>query len=234
MGNSVPTALKDYLSNDQNDVDILSKRPTFDQINRLPKVVLHDHLDGGLRPSRISELAQQVNYELPTTDPEKLAIWFEESCSSGSLERYLKTFKHTVALMQTRENIIRVARESVLDLARDNVVYAEIRNGPELHLLGGLTLDEVIEATLEGYRLGTEDAKKEGYKIKAYAILCALRQFQNHQIIAEKCIKYRDQGVIGFDIAGPEHGYPPADHLATFNYLREENFHFTIHAGEAF
>ncbi len=234
MGNNPPAALKDYLSNDKNYVRVLSKKPTLDQIKRLPKVVLHDHLDGGLRPTTIIELAQQINYPLPTTDPEKLAIWFEEACSSGSLERYLQTFDHTVALMQTKENIIRVARECVVDLARDNVVYAEIRNAPELHTQGGLELNEIIEATLEGYRLGTEDALKEGYKIRVHAILCALRQFAYHQTIAEKCIKYRDQGVVGFDIAGPEHGFPPAAHLSTFNYLREENFHFTIHAGEAF
>lgn len=208
--------------------------PTPEQIKRLPKVLLHDHLDGGLRPETIIEIAARINYALPTTDPVKLADWFEESCNSGSLERYLETFEHTVAVMQTREDIIRVARECALDLARDGVVYAEVRGAPELFTRNGLTLDEVIESTLEGYRLGEKDAAAEGFHIRVESLLCALRQNKVAQEVAEKVVQYRDKGVVGFDIAGPEDGFPPTNQLDTFNYLRQEDAHFTIHAGEAY
>lgn len=212
----------------------LTRIPTPEQIKRLPKVLLHDHLDGGLRPETIIEIAARINYALPTTDPVKLADWFEESCNSGSLERYLETFEHTVAVMQTREDIIRVARECALDLARDGVVYAEVRGAPELFTRNGLTLDEVIEATLEGYRLGEKDAAAEGFHIRVESLLCALRQNNVAQEVAEKVVQYRDKGVVGFDIAGPEDGFPPTNQLDTFNYLRQEDAHFTIHAGEAY
>jgi len=213
----------------------LTKRPTTEQIKRLPKALLHDHLDGGLRPDTIIELANEIGYQsLPTQDPVKLADWFEESCNSGSLVRYLETFEHTIAVMQTRQAIIRVARECALDLARDGVVYAEVRGAPELFTQKGLTLDEVIEATSEGYRLGVKDAAAEGFKIRVESLLCALRQNDQAQIVAEKVVKYRDLGVVGFDIAGPEDGFPPTNQLETFNYLRQEDAHFTIHAGEAY
>ncbi len=213
----------------------LTKRPTTEQIKRLPKALLHDHLDGGLRPETIIELANEIGYQsLPTQDPVKLADWFEESCNSGSLVRYLENFEHTIAVMQTKEAIIRVARECALDLARDGVVYAEVRGAPELFTQKGLTLDEVIEATSEGYRLGVKDAAAEGFKIRVESLLCALRQNDQAQIVAEKVVKYRDLGVVGFDIAGPEDGFPPTNQLETFNYLRQEDAHFTIHAGEAY
>ncbi len=196
---------------------------------------MHDHLDGGLRPETIIELANEIGYQsLPTQDPVKLADWFEESCNSGSLVRYLETFEHTIAVMQTKEAIIRVARECALDLARDGVVYAEVRGAPELFTQKSLTLDEVIEATSEGYRLGVKDAAAEGFKIRVESLLCALRQNDQAQIVAEKVVKYRDLGVVGFDIAGPEDGFPPTNQLDTFNYLRQEDAHFTIHAGEAY
>ena len=213
----------------------LTKRPTTEQIKRLPKALLHDHLDGGLRPETIIELANEIGYQsLPTQDPVKLADWFEESCNSGSLVRYLETFEHAIAVMQTKEAIIRVARECALDLARDGVVYAEVRGAPELFTQKSLTLDEVIEATSEGYRLGVKDAAAEGFKIRVESLLCALRQNDQAQIVAEKVVKYRDLGVVGFDIAGPEDGFPPTNQLDTFNYLRQEDAHFTIHAGEAY
>jgi len=212
----------------------LTKKPTHEQIKRLPKVVIHDHLDGGLRPQTIIEIAERIGYSLPSTDPEKLADWFEESCNSGSLERYLETFEHTVAVMQTREDIIRVSRECALDLARDGVVYAEVRGAPELFTRNGLNLDQVIEATIEGYRLGEKDALQEGLTIRVESLLCALRQNPFAQEVAEKVVEYRDKGVVGFDIAGPEDGFPPTNQLDTFNYLRQEDAHFTIHAGEAY
>ena len=212
----------------------LTKKPTPDQIKRLPKAVIHDHLDGALRPETIVELAAEIGYQLPTNDPIKLADWFEESCNSGSLVKYLETFAITVAVMKTRESLIRVARESTIDLARDGVVYAEVRGAPELFTEKGLSLDEVIEATIEGYRLGEKDAKAEGFHIRVESILCSLRHLPHAQEVAEKVVKYRDAGVVGFDIAGPEDGFPPTNQLDTFNYLRQEDAHFTIHAGEAY
>ena len=145
--------------------------PTKDQIKRVPKVLLHDHLDGGLRPQTIIDIAKEIGYtELPTQNAAELATWFRESCDSGSLVRYLETFSHTIAVMQTREGITRIARECALDLARDGVVYAEVRGAPELFTEQGLTLSDVIDATLAGYRLGEADAKAEGFSIQVFAL----------------------------------------------------------------
>ena len=213
----------------------LDKTPTSDQIKRVPKALLHDHLDGGLRPETIIEIAQQIGYKkLPTDDPKKLADWFEESCNSHSLVRYLETFSHTIAVMQSKEAIIRVARECAIDLARDGVVYAEVRGAPELFTEQGLTLDQVVEATLEGYKQGMAEAASEGNKIRVESLLCGMRQNNRSQEPAAAVVKYRNKGVVGFDIAGPEDGFPPSNQLETFEYLRKENAHFTIHAGEAY
>ena len=213
----------------------LEHTPTLEEIKSLPKALLHDHLDGGLRPQTIIDIANEIGYEkLPTKDPEKLADWFQESCNSGSLVRYLETFDHTIAVMQRREDLIRVARECVLDLARDGVVYAEVRGAPELFTTQGLSIDKVVEATLEGYRQGMAEAANEGKKIRVESILCALRQNHRDRETARAVVKYRDKGVVGFDIAGPEDGFPPTNQLQTFEYLRRENAHFTIHAGEAY
>ena len=213
----------------------LEHTPTLEEIKSLPKALLHDHLDGGLRPQTIIDIANEIGYDkLPTKDPEKLADWFQESCNSGSLVRYLETFDHTIAVMQRREDLIRVARECVLDLARDGVVYAEVRGAPELFTSQGLSIDKVVEATLEGYRQGMAEAANEGNKIRVESILCALRQNHRDRETARAVVKYRDKGVVGFDIAGPEDGFPPTNQLQTFEYLRRENAHFTIHAGEAY
>ncbi len=212
----------------------LLKRPTEDQVKRLPKALLHDHLDGGLRPQTIIDIAQEIGHILPTYDAAELAEWFRASCDSGSLVRYLETFAHTVAVMQRREDIVRVARECAVDLARDGVVYAEVRMAPELLTEKGLLLTQVIEAILEGFRAGEAEAKSEGRDIRLTSLLCGMRQNNRSQEVAELAVKYRDQGVVGFDIAGPEDGFPPSDQLSTFEYLRRENAHFTIHAGEAY
>lgn len=213
----------------------MSQIPTVDKIKRVPKVLLHDHLDGGLRPQTIIDIANEIGYrQLPTQDAVELGNWFRESCDSGSLVRYLETFSHTIAVMQTRKGIIRVARECALDLARDGVVYAEVRGAPELFTEGELTLSDVVEATLEGYRLGEADARLEGFNIRVQALLCGMRQNNRSQEVAELVVQYRDKGVVGFDIAGPEDGFPPRDQKESFDYLRHENAHFTIHAGEAY
>ena len=213
----------------------LDKTPTSDQIKRVPKALLHDHLDGGLRPETIIEIAQQIGYKkLPTNDPKQLGDWFEESCNSHSLVRYLETFSHTIAVMQSKEAIIRVSRECAIDLARDGVVYAEVRGAPELFTEQGLTLDQVVEATLEGFKQGMAEAAHEGNKIRVESLLCGMRQNNRSQEAAAAVVKYRNKGVVGFDIAGPEDGFPPTNQLETFEYLRKENAHFTIHAGEAY
>ncbi|MCD0481850.1 adenosine deaminase [Streptacidiphilus sp. ASG 303] len=209
--------------------------PTADQIRRAPKVLLHDHLDGGLRPRTIVELAAACGYEgLPTTDPDKLGLWFREAADSGSLERYLETFAHTCAVMQTREALVRVAADCAEDLAADGVVYAEVRYAPEQHLEAGLTLEEVVEAVNEGFRLGERRARENGHRIRVGALLTAMRHAARSLEIAELANAYRDRGVAGFDIAGAEAGHPPTRHLDAFEYLKRESNHFTIHAGEAF
>jgi adenosine deaminase len=207
--------------------------PIAEQIRRAPKVLLHDHLDGGLRPQTILDLAPE-GYELPASDAESLRRWFEESASSGSLERYLETFDHTVAVMQTADNLRRVARECVEDLSEDGVVYAEVRYAPEQHVSGGLSLEQVVEAVRDGFAEGEDEAHREGRPIVVRQLLTAMRHQARSQEIAELVVRYRDQGVVGFDIAGAEAGYPPTRHLAAFEYLQRENAHFTIHAGEAF
>ncbi|MGW1197323.1 adenosine deaminase [Streptomyces sp. NPDC002536] len=209
--------------------------PTPEQIRRAPKVLLHDHLDGGLRPGTVVDLARATGYDkLPETDPDKLGIWFREAADSGSLERYLETFAHTCAVMQTREALVRVAAECAEDLAADGVVYAEVRYAPEQHLEAGLTLEEVVEAVNDGFREGERRARANGHRIRVGALLTAMRHAARALEIAELANRYRDSGVVGFDIAGAEAGFPPTRHLDAFEYLKRENNHFTIHAGEAF
>jgi adenosine deaminase len=207
-------------------------RPAVDlaTIRRAPKVLLHDHLDGGLRPRSVIELAAEAGYrELPTTDPDELARWFTLGADRKSLELYLEGFRHTLAVMQSRDAIERVAAECVEDLAADGVVYAEIRMAPELLTDGALTLDEATEAMLTGLRRGAE-----GRPITVGLLITAMRQAAKSVEIAELAVRHRDEGVVGFDIAGPEAGYPPTRHLDAFHLIARENFHFTIHAGEGF
>ncbi|MGC4893297.1 adenosine deaminase [Micromonospora sp. DT31] len=207
---------------------------SYEDIIKVPKALLHDHLDGGLRPATIVELAAEVGHELPTTDPEALGRWFTEAANSGSLERYLETFAHTVAVMQTASALRRVARECALDLAADGVVYAEVRFAPEQHLEQNLTLDAVVDAVVTGFREGSALAAEAGTPIRVGTLLTAMRHAARSQEIAELAVRHRDTGVVGFDIAGAEAGFPPTRHLDAFEYLQRENFHFTIHAGEAF
>jgi adenosine deaminase len=204
-------------------------------IRRAPKVLLHDHLDGGLRPRTVVELAAESGYDaLPTTDVDALEEWFVSAASSGSLERYLETFAHTVGVMQTPAALSRVAREWAEDLAADGVVYAEARYAPEQHLERGMRLDEVVEAVQDGLRTGERRAREAGHQIRTGTLVTAMRHAARSMEIAELAVRYRDDGVVGFDIAGAEDGFPPTRHLDAFEYLRRENAHFTIHAGEAF
>jgi adenosine deaminase len=199
-----------------------------------PKAVLHDHLDGGLRPRTIVDLAAEIGHPLPTDDAQALSDWFVRQSSSGSLERYLTTFVHTVAVLQTPDALARVARECAVDLAADGVVYAEVRYAPEQHLERGLTLDEVVAAVQEGFEEGCAEAAAAGTPIRVGTLVTAMRHAARSREIAELAVRHRDHGVVGFDIAGAEAGYPPSRHLDAFDYLHRENFHVTIHAGEAF
>ncbi|NLV56347.1 MAG: adenosine deaminase, partial [Acidimicrobiales bacterium] len=208
----------------------MDERPTLEQIRRAPKVLLHDHLDGGLRPQTVIDLASEYGYEgLPTTDVDDLARWFTEGANRRDLVLYLETFDHTFGVMQEHDAIARVAAECAQDLADDGVVYAEVRMAPELCLERGLTLDEAIVAMLEGFRAGSADGR-----IEIGLLVTAMRHAANSKEVAEAALRHRDEGVVGFDIAGSEAGHPPTRHLDAFRTIAEDNFHITIHAGEAF
>jgi adenosine deaminase len=213
----------------------LTTSPGPEALLAAPKVLLHDHLDGGLRPATVVDLARAGGYEaLPTTDVAALGRWFVDAASSGSLEDYLETFAHTVGVMQSQAALARVAAECAEDLAADGVVYAEVRYAPELHVQGGLTLEQVVRAVTEGFREGERRAAAAGHRIRMGALLTAMRHAARSMEIAELVVAHRDDGVVGFDIAGAEAGYPPTRHLDAFEYLQRENAHFTIHAGEGF
>jgi adenosine deaminase len=208
---------------------------TRELIERAPKVLLHDHLDGGLRPQTVLELAREIGYRgLPTQDAAELGDWFVADAPGSDLVRYLEGFAHTTAVMQQRDHLERVASECAYDLALDGVVYAEVRFAPELHLAGGLTLDEIVSAVLAGFEHGRAEAARAGHPIVVRAILSAMRQAHLSETIAALAVDFRDRGVCGFDIAGPEDGFPPTEHLNAFHLVQRENFHMTIHAGEAF
>jgi adenosine deaminase len=204
-------------------------------LEALPKVSLHDHLDGGLRPATIVELAAEIGYELPAgaTDAASLGEWFATQANSGSLVQYLTTFDVTIAVMQTRDALVRVAREFVEDLAADGVVWGEIRWAPEQHLQQGLSLDEAVEAVQQGLDEGVEAARGAGTSIRVGQLVSAMRHADRGLEIAQLALRHRDTGTVGFDIAGAEAGFPPARLRDAFELLADEFFPVTIHAGEA-
>ncbi|MFA5448395.1 MAG: adenosine deaminase [Sphaerochaeta sp.] len=204
---------------------------TKEIIQQIPKVELHDHIDGGLRIPTILELARENQVSLPTWNEDELHALFVQGTKEKSLTLYLKPFQYTIAVMQTKKALSRVAFEAVEDLAKEHVVYAELRFAPILHIEGGLSLQEVVQATLDGIQRGTRK-----YRITIGLILCAMRN-QDPAIsrqIAELAVAFADRGVVGFDLAGDEIGHPPKDHLDAFEYIRKQNFNITIHSGEAF
>ena len=203
-------------------------------LRALPKVALHDHLDGGLRASTVLELAAEIDHELPADDAGALADWFFEAADSGSLVRYLETFEHTVAVMQTYPQLQRVAREFVEDQAADGVVYAEARWAPEQHLRGGLTMAQAVEAVRDGLAEGMAACAAAGRPIVVQQLVTSMRHGDPTLSVAELAVAYRRDSVAGFDIAGAEDGFPPSRFAAVFEYLRRHNVQFTIHAGEAF
>lgn len=202
-------------------------------IRALPKAVLHDHLDGGLRPQTIIELAAEVGHPLPTQDADELRQWFVDASSAGSLERFLETFEHTLAVMQTAESLHRVAYEAVIDLSDDGVVLAELRYAPEQHTSAGLSLNEVVEAVQSGIDSAIEDVRARGADIAVGTLITAMRHANHSDEIAELAVRYRDNGNIGFDIAGAESGFPASDHASAFDYLHRHFLPATVHAGES-
>lgn len=207
---------------------------SLDEIRRLPKVTLHDHLDGGVRPQTVVDLCRENGHPLPTTDADELQQWIYAQCDAGNLVDYLKPFELTVAGMQTPEQLARVAHEFVLDMAADGVVYAETRWAPELHQRRGMGLARAVEAVRDGLASGMAEATAQGSPLMARQLLVSMRHDEPTLRIAELAVEYRDQGVAGFDIAGAEEGFPPSRHREAFDYLKRNNAHFTIHAGEAF
>lgn len=199
-------------------------------LRSIPKVLLHDHLDGGLRPQTVIELASDCNYnKLPTKDPEELADWFHRGANKGNLVEYLQGFEHTTAVMQSKDALIRVAYEMMEDMKNDGVVYVETRFAPVFHTNKGLYLEDTVQAVLEGLEKGKRDFGV-GYGL----ILCGMRNMKNTLEIAELAVNFRRDGVVGFDLAGEEGGYPPKKHIEAFQFIQRSNFNITIHAGEAF
>ena len=191
----------------------------------LPKVLLHEHLDGVLRPQTIIELARSTGYtELPTNDPEALGKWFRQGANQGSLAKYLEGFKHTIAVMQTEEALERVAYEQAEDLSRDGVVYYETRFAPLFHTSKGLTHQQVVAAVLKGMARGRRD-----FGLRSGLIICAMRNMNVSLEMAELAVDFRARGVVGFDLAGEEGGYPPKKHVDAFHYIQRENFNITVH-----
>ena len=210
----------------------LSTRPDTDLIRRLPKVLLHEHLDGGLRPQTVLELARDAGYdELPEEDPERLGEWFFSGANRKSLPLYLEGFRHTINVMQSAEALERVAYEFVEDMHLDGVIYAEVRFAPHFHTAGGLGLDAVMSSVLRGLRRGRGD-----FGVETGLIVCALRN-QDPELstqLVELALSFRGQGCVGFDLAGEEAGHPAKEHLRAFQLARRKNFAITIHAGESF
>src|SRR6195256_2298801 len=199
-------------------------------IRSLPKVLLHDHLDGGLRPQTAIELARDQDYKaLPTTNAGDLARWFHRGARRGSLPLYLEGFAHTTGVMQTEEALERVSYEMMEDMHDDGVVYVETRFAPVFHCSKGLHTDEVVTAVLKGLERGKND-----FGVEYGLIICAMRNMQLSQEMAELAVDFRERGVVGFDLAGEEGGFPQEKHVNAFHYIQRENFNITIHAGEAF
>jgi adenosine deaminase len=199
-------------------------------LKSLPKVLLHEHLDGVLKPKTVIELARNAKYDqLPTEEPEELARWFHQGANQGSLPKYLEGFAHTIAVMQTEEALERVAYEQAQDLSLDGVVYFETRFAPIFHAQKGLSYQQVVSAVLKGLARGRKD-----FGISSGLIICAMRNMDVSLEMAELAVDFRKRGVVGFDLAGEEGGYPPKKHVEAFHYIQRQNFNITIHAGEGF
>ena len=203
---------------------------TEEILRSVPKVLLYDHLDGGLRPQTIVEIAKDVKYNrLPTKDAGELGKWFHRGANKGNLVEYLQGFEHTCAVMQTKESLERVAYEMMEDMKNDGVCYVETRFAPVFHTSKGLYHEDIVSSVLNGLEKGKRD-----FGVGFGLILCGMRNMKNTLEIAELAVNFKNQGVVGFDLAGEEGGYPPKKHIDAFQFIQRANFNITIHAGEAF
>ncbi|MEZ6014130.1 MAG: adenosine deaminase [Planctomycetota bacterium] len=205
---------------------------TDDQLRRMPKVLLHEHLDGCLRPATVLELAAASGYEgLPKVTAARLGDWFFEGADQGSLPKYIEGFRHTIAVLQSAAALERVAFELCEDLAAEHVVYFEVRFAPIFHTGAGLGLDAVMEAVLAGLRRG-----QRAFGIESGLIVCALRNLGAALSLelAELAVAWFNRGCVGFDLAGEEAGHPAKHHLEAFQLIKRSNGNITIHAGESF
>ena len=209
------------------------EEPGRELIRSLPKVSLHDHLEGAVRPRTVIELSEAAGVRVPSNDPVALQEWFLSQSTRGSLVEYLRSFAVTSAVLQTADNLTRVAREYVLDLAADGVVYGEVRWAPEMNTKLGLSLDAVVDAVSRGVDEGTDEVRAQGDRIDVRLLLCAMRDGENSADIARLAVRHREGRVVGFDIAGPEDGFPPLSHREAFDYAARHFLPTTVHAGEA-
>lgn len=204
-----------------------------DAIVAAPKSLLHDHLDGGLRVDTILEISDEIGHtpKLPTTDKAALQAWFTAGAEARDLLKYLATFEHTLACMQSEAHIERVAYEAVTDLADDGVVYAEIRYAPELH---GIPFAESAAAVANGFRRAEADAKRRGKTISAHLIVCAMRTEKRSMEVATfvAAERKREPKIVAFDLAGAETGWSPNLHAEALEFARREHLNITIHASE--
>jgi adenosine deaminase len=195
-------------------------------IDALPKVLLHEHLDGSLRVATLFELLHARGLPCPAADPEALGRWFDEHAHAGSLVEYLRGFDLTVAAMATPAALERVAFEAAEDARADGCVLAEFRIAPLLFEAHGLSGEACIEALVTGLRRSA---------LPCGLIVCAMRHLPPEQTLraARLALAYRDHGGVAFDLAGAERGHPPGDHVRAINLARDGGLPLTLHAGEA-
>ncbi|GAB3452038.1 adenosine deaminase [Streptomonospora sediminis] len=205
----------------------------YETIRRLPKVLLHDHLTGGLRPGTVLDLAARTGSPpLPAEDPGRLRAWF--AAAAPTPEDRAQRLDTVLGLLQDSESLKRAAAECAQDLSADGVVYAEVKLAPEQHTEGGLTREQVVDAVLEGLQVGRAKARLFGAAADVRLLLTAMRQAADSLEIADLAVRYRHRGAVGFDIAGPEAGYPPTRHISACEHVKRANFHLSLHAGEGF
>src|SRR5437870_8339204 len=204
---------------------------TDDLLHALPKTDLHCHLDGSLRLRTMLELPAKQGRHLPADSEDGLAKSMKLSQKHGSLEEYLKGFETTLSVMQTEDALYRTAYELAQDAAAENVRLIEVRYAPVLHLQKGLKPTVVVEAVLEGLRAATRETG-----ILAGVLVCGIRNMspETSLRLAELSVAYKNRGVLGFDLAGAEHGNPAKDHQEAFQLILNNNINCTVHAGEAY
>lgn len=201
----------------------------IDLLDKLPKIDLHCHLSGSIRPETMLALAQKENIEIPTTELEAFKSYVKVPEDCRSLKEYLTRFEFTLKVMQKQEYLYRITNEFLEDMSKQNVKYIEIRFAPFFHLEKGMTFEEAVEGVLRAM----EDGRKK-YGILSNLILICMRHHpvENSMQVVERGKAYIGKGVVGIDLAGNEHDYPPEIHKAAFRLAKEYGLHRTVHAGE--